>query len=333
MTWNPFMGVPRRGVLMLLGFSGILALAPLVVDQYLLSVILITLYFAYVGMAWNLMMGFAGQLSLGHSLYVGLGAYASAAMFVHFGLPPLFGMVVGMAVAMVAGSAVGVLAFRFGIGGVYFALLTIAFAEFTRILFEHFEWVGATAGFFLPVKNLAENDLWNLRGSSTMFYYVILVMTLGGLGLIKVLMGTRLGFYWLAIREDQEAAQALGINTFRCKMAAIMLSAAMAALGGVFLAFYNNNLFPSDIFSMHRSIGIILAPIIGGLGTLFGPILGAFVLTPLGEVLTWGVEEMGLNAAGAKQLAYGVIVLMIIKFRPSGVWPWLARHLGLEGKD
>lgn len=305
-----------------------LVVAPFVVDEYLLSVLIVVLYFAYVGQAWNVMMGFAGQLSLGHTIYVGLGAYTSAALFVHFGLTPWLGMVAGVAVAVAAGAAIGFLGFRFGIQGVYFALLTIAFAEFTRILFAHFEWVGATGGLFLPVENRAENDLFNLRGDPTMFYYLILALASGGLALSHALMRSRLGYYWLAIREDQEAAQALGINVFRYKMVAVMLSAAMTALGGVFFAFYYNNLFPSEAFSMYRSIELILAPIVGGLGTLFGPILGAFVLTPLGETITWAMEGLGFRAAGVKLLVYGVVLLMIIKFLPSGVWPWLRGRIG-----
>ncbi len=325
-------GAPRAATgLAVLGAA--LLVAPLLVDDYLLSVILITLYFAFVGQAWNLMMGYAGQLSLGHALYVGLGGYAAAAFFVHFGLTPWAGMVIGILVAAAFAAGIGLLAFRFGIGGVYFALLTIAVAEFTRILFEHFEWVGATGGFFLPVENREINDLLMLRGSPAMFYYVILAMTVGLFLANVALIRSRMGYYWMAIREDQDAAQALGINTFRYKMMAVVLSASLTALGGVFLAFYNNNLFPIDAFGIHRSIEIILAPIIGGLGTLFGPILGAFILTPLGEVLTWALDQLGVQMAGVKHLFYGLVLLVIIRSLPGGVWPWFARRLGIEGPE
>ncbi len=327
----PVLGIlPRRQAAGLALFAAGLLIAPLVVDDYILSVILITMYFAFVGQAWNLMMGFAGQLSLGHALYVGLGGYAAAAAFVHFGVSPWLGMLAAMAVAALFAAGIGLLAFRFGIGGVYFALLTIAVAEFTRILFEHFEWVGATGGFFLPVENRQVNDVFMLRGDPMMFYYVILVMTFAALALSFFLRRSRVGYYWTAIREDQDAAQALGINTFRYKMIAVALSAAMTSLGGVFLAFYYNNLFPTDVFGIHRSIEIILAPIIGGLGTLFGPVLGAFILTPLGEVLTWGIDKLGLQIVGLKQLFYGAVLLLIIRSLPGGVWPWIAKWLGLE---
>ena len=185
----------------------------------------------------------------------------------------------------------------------YFALLTIAFAEFTRILFDHFGWVGAASGLFLPVTNAAPLDLLNLRGAPGIFYYCMLALTLGSLALGQMLLSRRIGFYWRAIREDQIAAEALGINIFRYKIMAVALSAAMTAIGGAFLAFYDNNLYPDTAFSTARSVEMIVAPIVGGIGHLFGPILGAFVLTALGERTTRAAELFGVN--GLKQLLYG----------------------------
>ena len=321
----------RRARTALLGaFAAALLLAPLVTNRYQLSVLVVVLYFAFVGQAWNIMMGFAGQLSLGHALYVGLGAYTSAALYLHFGISPWVGGAVGVAVAVVMGTVIGALGFRFGVKGVYFALLTIAFAEFTRIVFENVPWVGGTGGFFLPVEGGGALDLWHLRGSPVMFYYLMLALGAATLLLCRRLLATRIGYYWLAIREDQDAAQALGIPVFRMKVLAVMLSAGLTAIGGVFFAFYYNNLFPGQVFSMGRSIEIIMAPIVGGLGTLAGPILGAFLLTPLGEGITLATEALGIQAAGVKQLVYGIMLLLIVKFLPEGVWPWLRRRLGLE---
>ena len=152
-------GVPRRGLRLLAGLLLALVAVPLVASDYLLTVLILILYFAYVGQAWNIMMGFAGQLSLGHALYVGLGAYAAAALYVHFGVSPWIGLWAAMAVSAAAGAVIGFLAFRFGVGGVYFAILTIAFAEFARIGFDHWSWLGGSAGFFLPVANYTRNDL------------------------------------------------------------------------------------------------------------------------------------------------------------------------------
>lgn len=320
----------RRATLLLLGLAVVMVAAPAFAGSYLLSVLILMLYQAYLGLAWNLMMGFAGIFSLGHALYIGLGAYASGALFVHFGLPPWLGMIVGATVAAAAGGVIGFLGFRFGVKGVYFALLTIAFAEFTRILFDHWGWVGASSGLFLPVENRTDNDLWLLRGSAHMFYYLILAMVAGIFLLCHQLLRRRIGYYWQAIREDPDAAQTLGIDTFRYRMLAVLMSAALTALGGVFYAFYYNNLYPETIFNIHRSIELMLGVIIGGMGTLFGPILGAAVLITVGEVLSYVTEDWGLD--GIKQLFYGVVLLVIIVFQPKGLWPWLRTRLGLDDK-
>jgi len=323
-------GVPRRGLVLLAALLVLLAVFPLYASGYLLAVGFLILYFAYVGQAWNVMMGFAGQLSLGHSLYVGLGAYAAAALYVHFGLSPWIGLGASIGLSALAGAAIGFLAFRFGVSGVYFAILTIAFAEFARIGFDHFAWVRGSSGLFLPVANYTTNDLWNLRGSPTMFYYLMLAMTAGAFVLCHALLRSRMGYYWLAIRESPEAAEALGVNVFRYKMVAVVISAAMTSLAGVVFAFYYNNLFPEQIFHISRSIELILAPIIGGIGTLMGPIVGAFLLTGLAEGLRELMLQLGIDVPGVKQVFYGLCLLLVVMFLPDGVWPPLARKLGLR---
>jgi len=322
-----------RGGIALIGLGVVLLAAPLVANDYLLTILILVLYFAYTGQAWNIMSGFAGQLSLGHALFVGLGAYVAAALYVHFGIAPWIGLVAAVAIAAACGAAIGFLAFRFGVAGVYLAILTIAFAEFARIGFDHFGWVGGSAGFFLPVATYTRNDLWNLRGNPTMFYYVILALTAGALFLSHALLRSRLGYYWLAIREDEPAARALGINTFRCKILAVVISAAMTAVAGVFFAFYYNNLFPEHVFHISRSIELILAPIIGGIGTLFGPVVGAVLLTGLAEGLREALDAFGFDAPGIKQVFYGVCLLVVVTLLPDGVWPPLARALRLTPRE
>ena len=326
-------GVPRRGLVLLLLLVAALLAAPLLVTDYLLTVLILILYFAYAGQAWNIMMGFAGQLSLGHALYVGLGAYAAAALFFHFGLSPWVSLPLALAIAGLAGAMIGFLAFRFGVAGVYFAILTIAFAEFARIGFDHWPWVGGSAGLFVPVANYTQNDLWTLRGSSRMFYYVILALTVMAFLLCHALLRSRAGYYWQAIREDEEAARALGIDTFRYKMYAVILSAAMTSIAGIFFAFYYNNLFPEQVFNIGRSIELILGPIIGGVGTLFGPIIGAFLLTGLAEALREGMLRFGVEVPGVKQVFYGLCLLVVVMALPHGVWPPLSRALGLDPKQ
>jgi branched-chain amino acid transport system permease protein len=305
---------------------------PLAANRYVLSVLILIFYFTYVGQAWNLMMGYAGQLSLGHALYVGLGGYVSALLWLKLGIGPWLGVFAAVAVAAAAGAAMGWLGFRFGISGVYFALLTIAFAEFTRIGFDHLDITGGAAGLFLPFEEKRLGEWWNLRGGQVMFYYLALALAAAAVLLVALLARSRLGYQWRAVREDEAAAQALGIDAFGVKMAAVIISSAMTAVGGVFYAFYSNNLFPSQVFEMPRSIELILAPIVGGLGTVFGPVIGAFLLTPLGEGLTAVMEYFGVNAPGAKAIFYGVILIAIISLMPSGAWPRLAALLRLKDR-
>jgi len=319
----------RRASILLLAVFALLLAAPWLVNDYLLTILILILYFAYTGQAWNIMMGFAGQLSLGHAIYVGLGAYTAAALYIHFGIGPWIGLLAAIPVTIACGAIIGFLAFRFRVAGVYFAILTIAFAEFARIGFDHFNWVGGTGGFFLPVARYDRNDLWNLRGSPAMFYYLSLAMTVAALLVSHLLLRSRIGYYWQAIREDEEAARAVGVDTFRYKMYAVVISAAMTSLAGVFFAFYYNNLFPEQVFHISRSIELILGPIIGGLGTLLGPILGAFLLTGIAEGLRELLVALGLDLPGAKQVFYGICLLLVVTLRPDGVWPWLARMLGL----
>jgi branched-chain amino acid transport system permease protein len=253
---------------------------------------------------------------------------------VHFGVSPWLGLWAAMASSAAVGAAIGFLAFRFGVAGVYFAILTIAFAEFARIGFDHWSWLGGSAGLFLPVANYTRNDILALRGSPTMFYYVMLTLTAGAFLLCHALLRSRIGYSWLAIRESPDAAQALGIDVFRCKMAAVMLSAAMTSLGGVLFAFYYNNLFPEQIFHISRSIELILGPIIGGIGTLVGPIVGALLLTTLAEALSEIMRALGVDLPGIKQVFYGLSLLLVVMFLPDGVWPPLSRWLerGLRGE-
>src|SRR5436190_11749781 len=220
----------NRSSICLAALAVILGALPFFVGNYALSVVTLILYFAYTGQAWNVMMGFAGQLSLGHALYVGVGAYAAGALFYHLGIGPWAGLWLAIALCVALGLLIGFLAFRFSISGVYFALLTIAFAEFTRVGFDHLNFTGGPGGMFLRVAQRNTWDLLNFRGPPLMYYYAMLLLTaLAFLG-CSWLLKSKAGYYWQAIRENEEAAQALGINSFRWKMLAVAISSAMTAV-------------------------------------------------------------------------------------------------------
>jgi branched-chain amino acid transport system permease protein len=320
----------KRPAILLVTLAAFALVFPWLAGPYALSVGTLILYFAYTTQAWNVMMGFAGQLSLGHSLYVGVGAYAAGALYYHYDIGPWAGLPLAIALAALIGVAIGFLAFRFGVSGVYFALLTIAFAEFTRIGFDHLSWTGGPGGMFLKVEQRETIDLLHFRGPPALYYYAMLALAGGALAFCSKLFGSRAGYYWRAIRENEEAAQALGIHVFRWKLLAVAISAGMTAISGVFFAFYYNNLFPEQIFNTSRSIEIILGSVIGGVGTLFGPILGAAVLILLSEGVTEALAALGWAIPGSKQVVYGVVLLGVVVFLPHGIWPPLARRLGLH---
>ena len=324
---------PARSRWALLALTGLLALVPLVADRFILTTLILILTLAYVGQAWNIMMGFAGQLSLGNALYVGLGAYTSAVLFQYFAVTPWLGLLVAVVVCVVAATAIGWLAFRFGIGGTYFALLTIAFAEFTRIGFENWPWVGGAAGFFIRLAPGGGRDWLNMRGGPLMFYYLALALAVFAFLVSAWLLRGRAGYYFRAIRDNEDAARAAGIDTFRYKLFAVQISGGLTALAGVFYAFYYSNLFPDQIFNISRSIEIVLVPIIGGIGTLFGPVLGAAILAVLSEALNAGLGAFGIDVPGVKQVLYGVVLGATIMFLPHGVWPSIASRLGFDRRQ
>lgn len=314
----------------LAGLLIVLAAAPAFVNDYVLSVLVLALYYAYTGQAWNLMLGFAGLLSLGEAMFVGLGAYAAAGLFVKVGIPPIAGVLLSAVVACIGGAIVGYLAFRFEVGGVYFALLTLAFSEFTRILLDNWGYLGGSRGLFLVVSDLHHWNLVDLRGPPQMFYYILLVLTVAAFLVCRWLLNSKIGYYWQAIREDEDAAEALGINVFRYKMYAVVISSAIAGIAGTVYAFYYNSLYPETAFAISSSIDMLLGSVVGGVGTLFGPIFGALLLTPLGEVLTAATSSFGIP--GIKQFFWGIVVAAIVLVQPSGLWPLIYRGLGLAGR-
>ena len=295
--------------------------APFLFNSYVISILILTLYIAYVGQAWNLLLGFGGQLSLGHALYTGLGAYISSNLFIKFGVSPWASLIFVTSFCAILGGLIGALGFRFGLTGVHFTLLTIAFAESTRLLFEHWTWFGGTAGLFIPV-TADSFDIWYLRGSTNLFYYLFLGLVIGAFFLCRLFLKSRLGYFARAVRENELAASSVGINVFQTKVILMALSAAMASVGGVFFAFYQNSLFPDQTFAMTKSIEITMGSIIGGLGTLMGPILGAFILIPLGELLSY---VLGDFLTGIKLLFHGVFLLLMVLFLPKGLWPFLQK--------
>lgn len=302
-----------------------LAVPWIITDPYTLHIIILVIYFAYLGMAWNIVGGYAGQLSLGHSALIGIGGYISSLLFITADISPWIGMLIGAAVATVVGCIVGYPCFR--LRGAYFALATVALAEILRTWVENTQEIGpvkinAASGLLIPSRGNAPH-LFQFIDKEP-YYYIALAML--GLSLLVTwwLSRSRLGYYLGAIRSDEDAAEALGVNPARYKLIAMALSSFMAALGGTYFAQFIRYINPERILGLDLNIEVALICIVGGRATLLGPILGSFLLTPIGEIIR---ATFGGSFAGLHLVLYGLVLMLVILFLPQGLAPPLLRRL------
>jgi branched-chain amino acid transport system permease protein len=298
----------------------ILLVLPAFLSSYALTIFILILFYAFLGQAWNIVGGYTGQLSAGHAAFVGVGAYTAAMLSTEWGLTPWLGMFVGAVLAAALGAIIGYLGFRFGLRGFYFVLLTVAFAEVCRILVSNIDALGGALGLYITFTgNPRQFQFQDQRA----YYYIALALMLFATGVVALIERRRFGIYLGAIREDEAACEALGVNTFKYKMLAMVVSSGLTGLGGAFYAFYLFSVQPNTVFGIPLSVEIIIRPIIGGAGTLFGPILGSFILTPLGELSRQYFGQSGLH--GAHLIVYGVLLVSVVLFLPQGAYPYLRR--------
>ncbi len=312
----------KRLYLLLAAVFVILMLLPLFLDNYALGIFIMIFYWAYVGQSWNVLTGYTGHISLGHALYIGIGAYATTYLAQTIGLTPWIGMFLGGFIAMAIALCLGFLGFRFGLRGVYFVIMTIAFAELARLAVSHIEALGSFTGIFLDFNPSFYN--FQFRGNIP-YYYIALGFMVASLIAVRIIEVSKVGRFIVAIREDEEAAQALGVNTFKYNMIAIAISAFMTSLAGAFYANYIFYLHPNSLFGMSLSIELILRPIVGGLGTLFGPVIGSIILTPLSEISRAYFAKGGLE--GLHLILYGVLTILVVLFMPKGIVVYVKRLL------
>lgn len=303
----------------------VLLVLPNFLGSYLLTVFIFILFYAYLGQAWNLLGGYGGQISLGHAAFVGVGAYTSTYLAMTYKLSPWIGMFIGGAAAALLGAVIGYLGFRFRLRGFYFILLTVAFAEICRLVVAHLEALGGALGLFITFTGDPRQFQFS---DNRYYYYIALGLMLAAMGIVAAIERSRMGAYLAAVREDEDASEALGVNTFGTKLTAIILSAFLTGVGGTFYANYLFSVQPNTAFGIPLSVEIILRPIVGGSGTLMGPILGSFILSPLAEVSRSYFARGGLS--GVHLIIYGSLLVAVVLFFPRGVYPYL-RDLFRQG--
>jgi branched-chain amino acid transport system permease protein len=314
MSLDPFTRRRTRELLVATLVAAAVAASPVFIhDVYLQNILVLTLMYAALSQSWNILSGYCGQISLGHALYFGLGAYTTAILFTKFEVLPWFGMLVGGAIAAFIALALGYPCFR--MRGHYYAIATIVIAEVGFLLFLNWDWAGAAMGIDIPVRQ----DSWltfQFTRSKLPYLYFALVLSCVTWLVTWLIEDTRWGYWWRAVRDNPEAAESLGVVVFNSKMAAAAVSAFFTAVGGAFYGQYVSYVSPESVMSFHFSLLITLPAVLGGIGTLWGPAVGAVVLIPMTELIS---SFIGGSGKGIDLIVYGLLVVIIAVARPEGL--------------
>ena len=303
----------KRAVLLLLLLAALAFPAVFTLPFPRHVMIMIFLYGA-LAVAWNILAGYCGQISLGHAVFFGIGAYTSTLLVAKGQLTPWLGMAAGAALAVLVSQLIGYPVFR--LRGHYFAIATIAVGEIVQTLVINWDWAGGARGLFVPIKRPDSVVNFQFHQSKAVYYYIALGLLLLTLAVTRWLERSRHGYYFRAIREDQDAAASLGVHVAREKHRAIAVSAALTALGGTFYAQYVFFIDPESVLPLSLSILICLIAVLGGVGTLWGPVLGAAVLVPLSEgTRVW----LGGSGKALDLLIYGGLIMIIATVQPAGL--------------
>ena len=281
-------------------------------NAFYLNLYFMVFMFAGMSSAWNIIGGFGGQLSLGHSAFYGLGSYVCSLLFVKYGVPPLFGLIASIGVSIVLAVIIGYPCFR--LKGPFFTLATIAVGEVLLLLAVYFKGLTAgSEGLSIPFKP----SLFNLCFESKTPYAIeAFCFMLFALALSTWIKKNRLGYQFVALRDEDQAAESLGVNTSQAKMAGLMISGGLTALGGGLFAQYVLFLEPHSEFSINVSVNLALTSMVGGLGTVVGPAIGSFLLIPLQEFLrVW----IGSSFQGLYFVIYGALLILVVMFMPRGI--------------
>jgi len=305
----------RRGIVGLIAIVAAAAV-PLVAGQHVLTALIVALHASYIALAWNVAAGYAGQFSLGHSLFYGIGAYASTMLYLKLGVTPWAGMFAGAVIAGVVGVLLALGVYRYNVRGIFFALVTLGAAEVAKGLADNWDWIKGPVGILLTMK-AAPGEFFFLRREP--YYYVALAMVVMMVAISLVLERSRLGQHVLAVREDEAAAEASGVDTYRAKTVAIALSAALTAVGGSFYAQFYLYVSPETVLTFEPQLTMMLGTMVGGAGTALGPVLGSVLFSGLGEALRNLPFENTRQVVIGSKLVYAVLLIVILIYLPGGL--------------
>ncbi len=290
----------------------VIALTLAVDSGVVLTFVMMTLYAALLAQAWNMLGGFGGQFSFGHALFFGTGAYVQAIAQVTHGINPWLAVALAVVAAAAVGVFVGALTFRYGLKGSYFALVTLAFAEVFRILALSVNFTGGGVGMMVPLKESVANLQF---GSRKGYIGLVLAFVVAALLVTAWLRHSRYGAWLQAVRDNEDAARAVGVDPFRVKLGAITLSGAFMGAAGAFYVQVFQYIDPGIAFGPHVSVEALVGAIVGGMGTLWGPVLGAFVLHLLADL----TRNLFGQLPGLNMVIYGVVLVVIVMFLPRGL--------------
>lgn len=298
-----------------LGLFAFLAAFPFIFTGTFFHHVMIMIFLhAIMAQSWNVVAGMSGQISLGHAVFFGIGAYASAVLYVKFGISPWMGLIAGMALSALVAAGIGIPTLR--LRGHYFAIATLLIGISVQIIFQRWEWVGAASGIWMPIVRDAPWASLQFHGSKLQYYYLSLALCSMAFAVVWFLQRQRLGMRLLAVRDEPEAAQSLGIDVARHKVIAFMISGAMMSAAGTFFAQYVLVIDPDRVFNLEISVLALLMVVLGGIGTVWGPALGAAILVPLSEFTRiW----FGGTGGSVDLMVYGVLILLICIYRPRGL--------------
>lgn len=306
--------------------AAVLAVPAWVADPFTLRILIVIAMYATLGTAWNILGGYAGQVSIGHSIFFGLGAYTSTLAFLRLGINPWLGLIAGMLVGAAVAVLIGFPCFR--LRGHYFVIATAVLAESIAVIFSGWEAVGSGLGLQLPIlpSSLAA---FQFHESKVPYYYIALGMLALALGVAALIERSKLGYCLKAIREDETAAMSLAIDIRRYKLIAIAISGALSAMVGTFYAQFVLFIDPPSVLPLSLSVLIALIPIFGGIGTLWGPVLGAAVLIPISEFSRVHFSGSGRNV---DLIIYGCLIMIMSAWRPMGLVGRAYRRAEPEGQ-